>query len=155
MNLATLAIQVEAWLQEESQAARTMLALLERTETAARSGESAELARCASELTSQLAAGGARHGRRTALTARLAAFLAVPVQGLNLAKFAARLRAERLDATRFESLRAEVRESATAVVRASRRLAAMAQYHRGLLAELCQLLQSEAHSGGQLVDARG
>jgi hypothetical protein len=156
MSLTTLAIQTEAWLQEELQSERALLELLQRMEAAARRGSGDELARCALEVTTQLDGGTARHVRRTTLFARLAAALAVPVQSLTLTRLAAKLRSERIETARLEVLRDELRAATSEALRASRRLAAMAQYHRGLLEELCQLLQGEApRSDGHLVDARG
>lgn len=156
MTPAALAIHVEAWLQEELGAQRAILSALERIETAARSGSAAELERCGGELEGELARSPARDARRRALHERLAAHLGLPAHGLALSKLVARLAAAQVETARLESLRAELKEIVLRVVAASRRLAAVARYHRGVLDELCELLRSGADAtGGRLVDACG
>jgi hypothetical protein len=72
-----------------------------------------------------------------------------------MAGLSERLAAQGIDTTRLEPMRAELRELARSVLRASRRLAALAQYHRGFLEELCQCLRDGSPSSeGNLVDAR-
>jgi len=155
MTLATLAIHAEAWLQEELGAQRALLALLERIEAAACAGASAELASSGHELEAHLAGTGARDARRTTLFARLAAALGLPAAGVTMTGLCARLAALGIDTTRLEPMRTELRELARSVLRTSRRLAALAQYHRGFLEELCQLLRAGSPSSeGHLVDAR-
>lgn len=156
LAIPTLAIHTEAWLQEELGAQRALLAALERVEQAARGGARAKLEHSGQELERLLAPAGMREARRAQLLEKLALALGVPARELTLTKLAARLAEAGLETQRLEGLRNELREAVTAVLRAGRRLAAMAQYHRGVLEELCQLLTSES-SGGEnhLIDARG
>ena len=155
MTLATLAIHAEAWLQEELGAQRAILAVLTTIEAAARAGDTTELTSSGRELERLLAGSGARDGRRAALFARLAAALGLPGEGLTMTKLCARLAAQGIDTTRLEPMRAELREVVRSVLQASRRMAALAQYHRGFLEELCQLLRvGSPGSEGHLVDAR-
>jgi hypothetical protein len=155
VTLATLAIHAESWLQEELGAQRALLAVLTRIEAAARGGNTAELTSSGSELERLLAGSGARDGRRAALLARLATALGLPAEGLTMTKVCARLAAEGIDTTRLEPMRAELKEVAGSVLQVSRRTAALAQYHRGFLEELCQCLRLGSESSeGHLVDAR-
>jgi len=155
VTLATLAIHAEAWLQEELAAQREVLATLERTEAAARAGKTAELESSGEALRALLAPAAARDERRAGLRRRMAAALGVPERQVDLGRLCARLDAERVDARRIQGQRGELRELATRVVHAGRRLAAMAQYHRGVFEELCQVLKSGAPAGqDHLIDAR-
>jgi hypothetical protein len=155
MTLATLAIHVEAWLQEEVGAQRALLAILERVEAAACKGSGADLASSGRELEACLAATSRRDARRSALFARLATALGLAPEGLTMSGLCARLAAQEIDTTRLEPMRAELRELVRSVVRSSRRLAALAQYHRGFLEELCQCLRvGSPSSEGHLLDAR-
>lgn len=155
MTLATLAIHVETWLQEELGAQHDLLVSLARIEAAARAGSSAELESSGRELEVLLARTGPREARRSALLSRLAAALELPPQDVTLSKLFARLAEARVDTSRLESMRGELRALARSVVEAGRRLAALAQYHRGFLEELCQLLRvGSPGTEGHLVDAR-
>ena len=155
LTLASLAIQTEAWLQEELGAQQACLAALARIESAARTGTGAELVSSGRELEELLATAGARETRRAALLARLAPALGVPAGRVALSDVCARLAGEGIDTTRLERMRVELREVARAVQRSGRRLAALARYHRGFFEELCQLLGGgSASSAGCLVDAR-
>ena len=155
MTLVTLAIHVETWLQEELGAQHEILASLTRIEAAARAGSSADLASSGRELEALLARAGARDARRTALLAKLAAALELAPQGVTLTRLFTRLSEARVETSRLESMRDELRAVTLSVVEAGRRMASVAQYHRGLLEELCQLLRvgSPGHEG-HLVDAR-
>jgi hypothetical protein len=156
VTLAALAIHVEAWLQEELGAQRSLLDVLARIEAAARAGSSAELERSGRELATLLSGAGARDARRGALLAKLAAALELAAGGVTLSRLFARLAEERIETARLESMRAELFDVARSVVGTGRRVAAVAQYHRGLLEELCRLfLVGAPDAGGQLVDARG
>ena len=155
MTLATLAIHAEAWLQEELGAQRAILAVLARIEAAACAAASADLTSSGRELERLLTGAGARDGRRAALLARLGAALGGPAEGLTMTRLCARLGAQGIDTTRLEPMCAELREAARSVLQASRRMAALAQYHRGFFEELCRLLQvGSPSSEGHLVDAR-
>ncbi|NOT32028.1 MAG: hypothetical protein HOP15_16400, partial [Planctomycetes bacterium] len=71
-------------------------------------------------------------------------------------ELAAQLARTGLETQRLDALRAELRAAVAAVLKAGRRLAAVAKYHRGLLDELCQLFLADTPAGaGHLVDARG
>jgi len=155
MTLAALAIHVEAWLQEELAAQRAIGAALTRIEAAARVGAAADLASSGRELEGLLAGTGARDGRRAALMARLTSALGFTSERVTLPELCARLAADGIDTTRLEPMRAELRAVARSVLQASRRMAAMARYHRGFFEELCQLLRLGAStSDGQLLDAQ-
>ena len=155
MTLTSLTIHVEAWLQEELGAQRSILVVLSRIEAAARAGSSGELASSGHELESLLAQVGTRDGRRAALLAKLAAALGLAPQGVTLSRLFTRLSEARVETARLESMRSELRAVVRSVVEAGRRMAALAQYHRGLLEELCQLLRAGSPSHeGHLVDAR-
>ena len=155
MTLATLAIHAESWLQEELGAQRSMLDVLGRIEGAARSGKGPELAAAGHELEGLLAGTAPREARRAALLAKLGAALGLAVPAVTLTTLSLRLAEHGLETARLESLRAELHETVTAVMHASRRMAALAQYHRGFFEELCQLLSAGAPTEqGHLVDAR-
>lgn len=156
MTLATMTIHTEAWLQEELGAQQALLAGLARVEDAARTGSGADLQQRGAELQTLLARSGAREARRQHLLEKLARAMKLEVEEVTLTKLIARLAAAGIDAQRLERSRAELREAVQAVGATSRRLAAMAQYHRGVLEELCQALVAGAPRGaGHLVDARG
>ena len=158
MSLSTLAIQTEAWVQEELGAQRALLEALSRTEQAARAGKSAGLERHGRELEGLLEEVGARDARRRALLGRLAGALGLPANGVTLSRLVARMEADQLDPRRLQGLRAELREIVAGVVRTSRRLAAVAQYHRGLMNELCSALTAGGagiEGAGALLDAEG
>jgi hypothetical protein len=154
MSLTTLAIHLEAWLQEELGAQQAVLAMLGRLESAARSGSSADLERIGSELEELLAPAGQRDVRRGALVRRLGEALGIQAHELDLTRVCSGLEAARVDSNRIQRLRGTLRGVVTEVVRTGRRLAAMAQYHRGVFEEICQILLSGA-PGGQdhLIDA--
>lgn len=159
--IPTLAIHTEAWLQEELGAQRALLAALERVESAALRGARAELEQGGQELERLLAPAGMREARRVQLLEKLALALGLPAREITLTKLAARLVAARVETQRLDGLRGELRAAVTAVLRAGRRLAALAQYHRGVLEELCQLLTFASPAGEHrldgkhLIDARG
>ena len=154
--ITTLAIQLESWVQEEIAAQARLAEALATLEGAVRAGQSAPIAKAGSTLEAELAGAPAREARRRVLLGRLGAALGLPAQGLTLTRIAARLEAEKVETTRLAGLRAELRTTVAGVARSARRLAAVAQYHRGLLDELCRTLldQSDASASGQLVDAR-
>jgi hypothetical protein len=155
-TLQTLTIQTEAWLQEELAAQRALLALLERVERAALAGARTELEQSGPELERLLAPAAARETRRTHLLEKLAAALGVPARQLTLTQLSTSLGLARIETRRLDGLRQELRAAVTLVLRAGRRLAALAQYHRGVLEELCQLLTAAAPEREQhLIDARG
>ncbi|HEX6885519.1 MAG TPA: hypothetical protein VF530_19255 [Planctomycetota bacterium] len=154
--IATLAIQAEAWLQEELAAQQSLGAALAAVGRAARSGAGPELERSAAALQELLAPSAARETRRVQLFERLAAALAVPVRTLTLTRLLPYLSAEDLDTARLVALRDELRAAVRANQEASRALSALAHYHRGLLEEIWSLLASGASGAeGHLVDARG
>lgn len=155
MTLTTLVIHTEAWLQEELGAQRALLAALERVEGAARGATGAELEQRGRELEQLLAPAGPRSARRDLLLSRLATGLGARAGELTLTQLSARLSGAGLDTSRLDGLRAELRTAAAAVLRAGRRLATLARYHRGVLEELCQLLGSGTADQNHLVDARG
>ncbi len=155
MTLTTLAIHVETWLQEELGAQHAILATLSRIEAAARAGSSTELASSGRELEGLLAQAGARDGRRAALLAKLAGALDLSPRGVTLSRLFARLSEARVETTRLEGMRSELRAVVRSVLEAGRRMAVLAQYHRGLLEEICQLFQAGSIGPeGRLVDAR-
>lgn len=155
--IATLAIQLEAWVQEEIAAQSKLARTLEALDAAVRGGDAAAVARAGTELEADLAVAPAREARRRALLGRLGASLRVAPKELNLTRLVARLEEERLDTSRLSGLRAELRTIVSGVVRTARRLAAVAHYHRGLLDELCATLagNKDGADAGRLVDARG
>jgi hypothetical protein len=157
VTLTTLAIQTEAWLQEELGAQRALREVLGRIESAARAGSGAELERAAGELQEGLGRSSAREARRQALLGKLGSALVWPPgEAITLSKLAGRLSGAGVETQRLERLRTELRAVLLEVVEASRRLAALARYHRGVLEELCGLLVAGApEPGGRLVDARG
>jgi len=152
-----LAIQAEAWLQEELEAQRALFQVLTRTEAAARGAAGPELERCGRELAALVALGAPREARRRALLGRLAGELGLAPPAVNLTRICAALAQRGLDAQRLQNARGELRAATAATVKLSRRLCALAQYHRGLLDELCQLFLADApaEGGGHLLDARG
>ena len=139
MTLATLAIQTEAWVQEEIDAQLQLLTALTQIETAARAGGSAQLEHGGRELEALLSVAPVREARRRALLARLAPELGLPLAMVTLTRLVAHLRTAALDTQRVESLRSELREIVAAVLKIARRLAALAQYHPGFFDELCAL----------------
>ncbi len=154
MTLEAFAIQSEAWAQEEIGAQRILLAILERIERAAGSGDREALGRGAAELEGALAQAPARDARRRALLGRLSAALGLAAGTVTLSQLLARLAQAGLEERRLAALRAELRAVVASVVRASRRLAALARYHRGLLQELGGVWLAR-EGGGALVDAQG
>ena len=151
MKLATLAIQTEAWLQEELCAQRALHEALARTERAART-EHADLGSCEPALRALLAQAAPREVRRRALLARLASVLALPVAQVTLSRVATAVDAGGLDGSRLHGLRVELREVVAGVVRVARRLSVLARAHRELFDELCTAL-SAAGNGAAMVDA--
>src|SRR5262245_18435838 len=147
MTLTALCIQTEAHVQEEIDAQRRGLDALARTEASARSGQGPALACSADELAELVAEVGARSARRRALLGKLAAALSIPASAVTLSQLTQRLVQEELEVGRLTALREELRTVVAAVVRTSRRLAAMARYHGGLLEDLCALA-SGAGTGG-------
>ena len=154
--ITTLAIQLEAWLQEELAAQTRLAAVLEGLERAVRSGQTVGLAEAGVGLERELAGAPAREVRRRVLLGRIGGALALPPQAWNLTRLCARLSEENIETTRLAHLRGELRTTVAGVARVSRRLAAVARYHQGLLDELCQTLVADTGgTGGQLVDTRG
>jgi len=155
VTLATLAIHAESWLQEELAAQRSILDVLARLENAARAGKGAELAESGRALEGCLSGVAPRETRRAALLAKLGSSLGLASREVTLSTLCARLVEHGLDTKRIEALRGELRDTVTAVSHASRRTAALAQYHRNFFEELCQLLSAGSPSEqGHLVDAR-
>jgi hypothetical protein len=155
--ITTLAIQLEAWVQEEIGAQGRLSGALAALERAVRAGQARAISTAGTTLEAELAHAPAREARRRVLLGRIAASFGLAPQGLTLARVVARLEVERVDVARLTELRAELRTRVAEVKKVTRRLAAMAQYHRGLFDELCQKLldRGEGASSGQLVDARG
>jgi hypothetical protein len=154
--IATLAIQLEACLQEEIGAQHTLLASLEALERAARTGSGVELEQRGSELAAALAPAGAREDRRRQLVSRLATALGLNEGAPSLTTLGARLAAAGLETARLEGLRVRLRDALHATLGTNRRLAALAHFHRGVLEEIHQMLASGAHArGGHLLDAQG
>jgi hypothetical protein len=155
VTLATLAIHAESWLQEELAAQTAVLAALERIDAAARASSTPELESAAQALAACLPTAAAREARRRALLGRFAAELALGPNETNLARVADGLARAGLDVTRLAALRAELRALVARVLKASRRLAALASYHRGLLEDLCAALVGATPSAANaLVDTR-
>lgn len=155
--ITTLAIQLESWVQEEIAAQTRLARTLEVLDAAVRGGDGAEVAAAGTQLEAELAMAPAREARRRVLLGRLGAALGLPPKELDLKRISARLEQERLDTARLTALRAELRGVVAGVVRGARRMAAVAQYHRGLLDELCATLagDKDGAQAGRLVDARG
>jgi len=155
--ITTLAIQLEAWVQEEIAAQSKLAHTLAALDVAVRGGDAAALARSGTELEAELAMVPAREARRRALLGRLGTALGVAPKQLTLTRLAARLEEERHDTARLTGLRNELRTVVAGVVRTARRLAAVAHYHQGLLDELCATLAGNTvgAESGRLVDARG
>ena len=155
--IATLAIQLEAWVQEEVAAQAKLARTLDALDAAVRGGEGKAVALAGAELEAELAVAPAREARRRVLLGRLGAALGVPARELNLTRLSARLEEEHQDTARLGALRAELRAAVSGVIRTARRLAAVAHYHRGLLDELCATLagKTDGAKAGGLVDARG
>jgi hypothetical protein len=154
VNLQALAIQAEAWIQEEVAAQRGLQAVLAGIEAAARAGT--ELSARSAELEAALASAAARDARRRALLSRVGSALGIPARAVTLGKLAAALEQTALDGARLSALRAELRAVVAGTVRASRRLSALARYHRGLLEELAGLITGGGKpESGVLVDAEG
>lgn len=156
MSLTALAIQAEAWLQEELGAQQAVRAQLEGLEAAARKGSGDELEARGRELGTLLGRAGARDLRRQAMLQKLGNAMGLPAGEVTLTRVAARLSAGGGDTQRLDTLRHELRATVEAVLGLSRRLASLANYHRGVLEELCQVLAAGAPGdGGRLLDARG
>lgn len=158
MTLTTLAIQAEAWVQEEIGAQRQLLDSLARTEVAARAGDAAALERGGRELSGLVALAGPRAARRRALLGKLSTELRLAPGELRLSRLVEQLGGEHGNGQRLAGLRAELRAVVAAVVRTGRRLTAMARYHGGLLEDVCQLVSPRTDEVGReahWVDARG
>ena len=157
MTLATLAIQAEAWVQEEIAAQRQVLDALARTESAARAGDGGAVERGGRELSALIALAGPRSARRRALLGKLAGELGLAPGDLRLSLLIDGLGGEHGSGQRLAGLRAELREIVSAALRTGRRLAALARYHRGLLEDVCRLVSATTDEAGRearWVDAR-
>lgn len=154
---AGLLIQIEAWAREELGAQRELARALEELERAACGRDARALSAAGERLEERVQAVPARERRRAQLLARLGAELGVAPGTLTLRSLAERARGLGLAADGLQALREELREEVARVLRAGRRVAAVARGHRALLDDVLRALAPGEDARGRpvLLDARG
>lgn len=159
MSLPVLSVQLAAWAQEELEAQRGYLTLLQRQERAVRRASRPELLEALEGLERSLGSRAIREKRRTALLERLGQAFGVSAASLTLGSVAERLEARGIDAASLRARREELRGVVAEVANTGRRLAALSKYHQGLLGEVIRTLagtdESQGIEEGALLDARG
>ncbi len=147
--------RLEALLREDLASQRSMLALLRRQEAAVVARTPEDLVAVTSEIEVEVSSSAARRMRREPVVRRIAELLRVAPSALSLGSLAERLGA---DGARLLTLRDELREATTRVVRQNRRVAALVGLHRRINQEVLELVLADEDSNpmqraGALVDA--
>jgi len=160
MNLDTLLIQLQSWAQEETVAQRRLSGVLEALERAVRTGGSEELLRTGLALEESFTGNVGREVRRVDLMGRLGRHWGIAPATLSLTSVIARASAEGRPTSALEKLRDELRVVVLDVTRRAKLLNVVAAQHRGVLADLMNILgtssdDESARTAGVLVDAEG
>lgn len=147
--------RLEANLREELASQVELLELLRRQEAAVVARTADDLVEVTSCIESTLSAAAARRLRREPILRTVAELMQVAPSSLTLRSIAERLGEE---GSRLRSLREELREATSRVVRQNRRVAAVVGLHRRLNQEVLELVLAEDDSNpfertGALVDA--
>ena len=152
MKLTTLLIQLQAWTQEEIGAQGRLIGLLADQEKAVREGRT-DGVRCSGEkLEEELVQSGPRDKRRRDLMKGFAKVFGVPAATLTLTSIMERAEEVNEDLACLRALREQLRDRVAVVVRATRRIASLARYHQGVLADLMRILTSPHQEAGALGD---
>ena len=163
MTPETALIQFQSWAQQERAGQDRLRAALERVDTAVREASDEELTRGCLEIETCLEDAHLRGRRREELCAVLGAHFGVSPRTLSIGSLLERAEREGLGPEPVRrslgALREDLREAVGGVNRAARRLSAVAQYQRGLLADLLGVLgqprpaEGEPDQRGRLVNA--
>lgn len=150
--------RLAAWIDEEVEARRALLGLLERQERAVLEPRPAELEVATAAVAGALDRQGASSARRRELFASLASAWRVSPQALTLASIAERATAPGLR-ERIDAGRGALREVGLEVAGRNRRIAALVRARRRLVGELVGLFVHGVEgaspiAAGTLVDAR-
>ncbi len=148
MNLESIIIRLEAWLQEELAGQERLDTLLSQQEAAIRRSDDAALAEAGKAVDAELAGQPRRAAKRSLLLAELANTLGVAPTALTLTDIADRADTYGVDTTRLRRLRETARDKTAAVLKRGRRVAALARYHQSLLSELMGILFDPTGSAG-------
>jgi hypothetical protein len=160
MNLSSLMIRLEAWIQEELGSQARMIELLDAQEKAIVVGDGPRLIELGEEMDEELGAKPGKSRNRTALLAGFGSAWSVLPETLTLSSIADRCEQEGLSAERLRALRNELRSSTAELLKIGRRIVSLAKYHQGLLSELRGTLFTDLEervpgTDAHLIDARG
>ncbi len=155
MKIQALVNQTESWAQQELNAQKDLLELLEAQERAIAAGSAEGITSSGEGIQAQLRTGPARERCRLELMRRFARAWGVAAETLTLTSIADRADAEEVATSGLRQLREELRSVGALVLRRGRRIAAMARYHQGLLAEIMGLLLDDPTGNALLSGGRG
>jgi hypothetical protein len=147
--------RLEANLRDELASQVELLELLRRQEAAVVARTPDGLVEVTGRIESLLSAAAARRLRREPILRKVAELMQVAPSSLTLRSIAERLGEE---GARLRSLREELRETTSRIVRQNRRVAAVVGLHRRINQEVLELVLAEEDSNpfertGALVDA--
>ena len=150
-----IAMHLTAWAREECEAQAHALQVLEAQERAVRSRDLPAVEAASDDVRALGPRGMARARRRDQLLGQLAKAWEVPREALTLGSVVERLGD---DAEELRQLRQELRDRASEVLRASRRVGVLVSAFRRVSGEVVEMLLTEEggaplHEGGSLVDA--
>ena len=147
MTLEKLLIHTQAWAQEEIAVQGVLFGILARQEEYIRVGNTTAVGACGEELEALLADRPARDRRRAALLEAFGRLFGVPAETLTLASILTRAGEAGADISKLAALREELHQRVTAVGAASRKIAALARYHQGLMDDVVLALAGDDGSG--------
>ncbi len=124
-----------------------------------RAGDDAALLQASQGLDGELEGRPRRHAKRTLIFQKLGEAWSVAPGTLTLSSIVERATRDGVDVDRLERLREELRDATREQLRRGRRLAAMARYHQGVLAELMEMVFGATSKAGPegrvpLIDAQ-
>jgi len=144
MNVQALVNQVESWVQQELNAQRHLLELLEAQEKAIVDSSTEGITESGEQIQAQLRMGPARERRRQDLMRSFSRMWGVAAETLTLRSIAERAESEGVPTTTLGKLREDLRGVGAQVLRKGRRIATMAKYHQGFLAQVMGLLMTDS-----------
>lgn len=153
-DLNTLRTEIEACIEREIEAQRSVLALIEVQERALQTGGPDEIASATAAIEAELRAGAVRGGDRMRILAGLGGHWHVAPSSLTLSSIAERLGAA---CGRLPELRVELRTTMAEVVRRCRRMGALARANGKIVNEAIERVFGDASDervsgGGKLVN---
>jgi len=156
-GLRSALIRLDAWIQEETEAKKRLLGVLDRQHDAIAANDTAGIIDTGLALEEELSSNPRREKRRRELASELGRTWGVAGSTLTLGSILERAQGDGIETDKLARSRAELRDAASRVLRRGRRIAALAKYHQGFLEELLSALTDGTAREGSpaLLDTRG